>query len=364
MSPPLRVPVASVAPANAETTPGVSIFVGDDTERSPKRAKRGDSSVDGSGNSCPAEYLPTIPPLWNAWYLACCRVLTHVGDGGALQGKCGMCGNARPSRQHTMLDPDQIAELKKAPALSFDALMGVDAIRDTSRSSSSLSTANPRGNTRVSPRRFEELEGGKMTSPCSLSSASLADDSKEENDLFPTDLKVSKYSFFERLHHYMERIPIPEENRGTVELAVMVKAGTIVREMGTMTKERWETAYHDEYMNLLHDIPYELFEDMTVRENMLKRFKGMRKGEMDPGCLLRKYEAEMTALKKFAYKFPGFGSLNKLPSGTPQLQHLRQPVVAKLWVVNNPVSLFHTICIHSPPLTSSLHTCLYRGLTA
>ena len=112
---PLSVPVASVAPAMDETTPGVSIFVGDDTERSPKRAKSGICSVDGSGNSCPAECVPMLPPLWNAWYSACCRILTYVGNGGALQGKCGMCGNARPSRQHTMLDPDQIAELKKAP---------------------------------------------------------------------------------------------------------------------------------------------------------------------------------------------------------------------------------------------------------
>ena len=170
--------------------------------------------------------------------------------------------------------------------------MGVDAIHDTSRSA--LSMSNPRGNARVSPRRFEEFDGGKLTS------VSLADDSKEEDDLVPTDLEVSKYSFFERLHHYMERIPISEENRGTVELAVMVEVGTIVREMGTMTKERRETAYHDEYMSLLHDIPYELFEDMRVREHMLKWFKGMRTGDMNPGCLLRKYEAEMTALKKFA----------------------------------------------------------------
>jgi hypothetical protein len=164
MSPPVRIPVASVALAMAETMPGVSIsFVSDKTERSPKRAKSGVSSLDGSKNSCPAECEPTIPPLWNAWYSACCRVLTYVGNGGALQGKCGMCDNACPSRKHTMLDPDQIAELKKAPALSFDALMGVDAIHATSHSG--LSTSNPRGNARMSPRRFEELEGGKMTDP-------------------------------------------------------------------------------------------------------------------------------------------------------------------------------------------------------
>ena len=254
-----------------------------------------------------------------------------------------------------MLDPDQIAELKRSPALFIDALMGV-----------ALPMSNPRGKARMSPRRFEELEDGTTTGPPSLPLLSLVDGSEEEeDDLVPTDLGVSKYSFIERLHHYMESVPICEENRGTVKLAVMVEVGSVVREMGTMTKERRESAYYDEYMNLLHDIPYELFADLTVREHMMKRFKGMRKGDMDPGCLLRKYETEMMALKKFAYKFPGFGSLNKLPSGTPQIQHLWQPIVAKLWVENNPVSLsFHIICIGSPISHLCLHVCLYRGLTA
>ena len=57
---------------------------------------------------------------------------------------------------------------------------------------------------------------------------------------------------------------------------------------------------------------------------------------MNPANLMRKYESEMTLLKKFAYKFPGFGNLSKLPSGTAQLQQLRKPLVAKLWVEANP----------------------------
>lgn len=57
---------------------------------------------------------------------------------------------------------------------------------------------------------------------------------------------------------------------------------------------------------------------------------------MNPTNLHRKYETEMTSLKKFAYKFPGFGNLSKLPSGTAQLQQLRRPIVAKLWAEQNP----------------------------
>jgi hypothetical protein len=82
----------------------------------------------------------------------------------------------------------------------------------------------------------------------------------------------------------------------------------------------------------------------------MSRFKGMHKDDMDPGCLLHKYEMEMTMLKKFAYTFPDFVSLNKLPSRTPQLQHLWQPVVTKLWVASNPVShILHLLYWFSSP---------------
>jgi hypothetical protein len=35
----------------------------------------------------------------------------------------------------------------------------------------------------------------------------------------------------------MEHRPISEDNRRAVEIAIMVEAGLIVRELGTMTKE-------------------------------------------------------------------------------------------------------------------------------
>jgi len=147
-----------------------------------------------------------------------------------------------------------------------------------------------------------------------------------------TDLEVSKYSFFDRLEHYMERETIKEENRKAVELALMVEAGSTVRDMGTMTKEIRATQFFNEYINLIGDIPDSRFEDDGVRPNMEQRFKGMRRGEMNAENLLRKYESEMTNLKKFAYKFPGVRDLTKLPSGTVQLQQLKRPVVMKLWM--------------------------------
>ena len=169
------------------------------------------------------------------------------------------------------------------------------------------------------------------SSPVSSRSSSEAGDDYER-----TDLEVSKYSFLERLDHYMERCPKSEDNCRCVELAIMVEAGLIMREMGTMTKDRREQAFHSEYMSLIFEIPRECFVDGTVHQQMQLRFKGMRKGgNMSPTNLHCKYETEMISLKKFAYKFPGFGNLSKLPS-TAQLQQLRRPLIAKRWAEQNP----------------------------
>ena len=136
----------------------------------------------------------------------------------------------------------------------------------------------------------------------------------------------------------MERYPISEHNCWSVELAIMVEAGLIVWEMGLMTKEKREQAFYQEYMNLISKIPSDHFVEDGVRLQMQLWFKGTKKGggDMNPANLLRKYETELTSLRKFATKFPGFENLSKLPSGSVQLQKLRQPVVAKLWDEQNP----------------------------
>jgi hypothetical protein len=106
-----------------------------------------------------------------------------------------------------------------------------------------------------------------------------------------------------------------------------------------MTKESRANRFHSEYVSIIADITDSRFGDDSLRaSSMQHRFKGMRKGEMSAENQLRKYESELTTLRRFAYKFPGVGNLSKLPSGTSQLQQRRRPVVAKLWVEKNPVS--------------------------
>jgi hypothetical protein len=105
--------------------------------------------------------------------------------------------------------------------------------------------------------------------------------------------------------------------------------------MGVMTKELRANWFHSEYVSIIAEIPDTRFEDDSLRASMQHCFKGMRKGEMSAENLLSKYESELTTLQRFAYKFPGVGNLSKLPSGTAQLQQLRRPLVAKLWVEKN-----------------------------
>ena len=234
-----------------------------------------------------------------------------------------------------MLDPDEREELRRMPGLSYQ-LPGPGVAYPPPPPSRVGKTSGMSPSDHDSSQDSSSIgsEGGLGIGDLSFSGEEDDDDFEGEK----TDQEVSKYSFYDRLEHYMEREMIKEENRKSVELAVMVEAGSNVREMGVMTKELLANCFHSEYVSILADIPDSRFGDDGLRASMQNRFKGMRKGEMTAENLLRKYEGELTTLRRFAYKFPRFGNLSKLPSGTAQLQQLRKPLVAKLWIEKNPVS--------------------------
>ena len=301
-----RPPLASEAPHNANLTPGVTV-----------------------GNIVPEmPHNPIPPPLWNAWWCQTCTSLHLVGDGGELIGECIKCQVRDPIRNHVMLDPDEIELVRMTPGLAYNP--------PSSESGASIPPLSGGGATTLPDiySSSEEASAGDLVGDVLFPSGG---DNDFESDDDKTDLEVSRYSFFDRLEHYMERETIKEDYQKAVELAIMVEAGSIVREMGTVTKEQRATRFFNEYINLIGDISDSRFDDDGVRRNMVQRFKGMRRGEMNAENLLRKYESEMTNLKKFAYKFPGVGDLSKLPSGTAQLQQLKRPVVMKLWVQKFPV---------------------------
>ena len=57
---------------------------------------------------------------------------------------------------------------------------------------------------------------------------SLSEDVGGDNEALPTDAEVSKYTFFQRLHHYMEGEKIRHSNRKAVGMALLVEVGTMV----------------------------------------------------------------------------------------------------------------------------------------
>jgi hypothetical protein len=59
----------------------------------------------------------------------------------------------------------------------------------------------------------------------------------------PTDNKESRFSFYDRLKHYMEGSLITKSNRASVEICILVEAGAAVRGMDPMKKEKKERIY-------------------------------------------------------------------------------------------------------------------------
>ena len=59
----------------------------------------------------------------------------------------------------------------------------------------------------------------------------------------PTDNEESKYSFYQRLTHYMDGQKISSFNRAAVELCILSEAGAFVRNMDPMKKDIKERAF-------------------------------------------------------------------------------------------------------------------------
>ncbi len=100
----------------------------------------------------------------------------------------------------------------------------------------------------------------------------------------PTDAEASKYSFLDRLEHYMEQVFIFEDYHKAVELAIMVEVGTTVREMDPMKKEIKEKAFLNSHVSIIEEIPDERFEDVLTRPAMLLAYKGAWKKILEVWC--------------------------------------------------------------------------------
>jgi hypothetical protein len=140
-----------------------------------------------------------------------------------------------------------------------------------------------------------------------------------------TNAEVSKYTFFQRLLHYMEGETIRHSNRKAVEMA-----GTMVRNMDAMKKSDRENVLLRKYIALIDEIEDECFESPSVRDDMKKRYRGTKK-DLTGESLLQKLDSETRELCKYAAKFPGFSNPSSLPTGTTQLSQMKIPVIVQIW---------------------------------
>jgi hypothetical protein len=114
----------------------------------------------------------------------------------------------------------------------------------------------------------------------------------------PTDNEVSKYSFFQRLSHYMDGQKISSFNRAAVELCILSEAGAFVRNMDPMKKEIKEKAFLNKYISIVDEIEDDQFVDEgLVRDQMRRIYKGAKK-DHTAQSLWRKYEQELTLLPR------------------------------------------------------------------
>jgi hypothetical protein len=174
--------------------------------------------------------------------------------------------------------------------------------------------------------------GPALKSPCVL----YEDDVKPSDLDEPTDAEVGKWSFHERLVHYMDGEKISHSNRKAVELVLLIEAGSYVWGLNPMRKPQMDEMILKEYQRLIGDISGEHFVCKTVRTDMLTGYKGAKK-TLTGENLWRKMEKEMTQVKTFASKFPGINCPSELPSGSTQLCHMKKPYIIKLWSKRFPV---------------------------
>ncbi len=90
------------------------------------------------------------------------------------------------------------------------------------------------------------------------------------------------------------------------------------------------------YQGLIEGIKDHHFLCETVRNGMLKGYKGVKKS-LTGETLWWKMEKEMTQVKTFASRFPGINCLSELPSVSTQLCHMKKPYIIKLWTERFPV---------------------------
>ncbi len=183
------------------------------------------------------------------------------------------------------------------------------------------------------------------------------DDILSDFDKEPTDGEVGKWSFHECLVHYLDSEKISHSIRKAVKCVILIKGGTYIHNLNPMKRLQMGALFLNKYQHLIEDIEDRHFSSDDVHKDMLRGYKGAKKG-LTGDTLWRKLEKEMMAVKTFVSKFPGVNSPSQLPSGTAQLCQMKKPLIIKLWKEQNELNLVTLIdCCLVSILRSILNMC-------
>ena len=234
----------------------------------------------------------------------------------------GIIGQVRRS-------PQKFKDLDVAKGREVDPDKLEDARSDSSSDEGSDSSHS-------SPRAAGTKTAGMLSDVSPFDSPMFTRNGDDFTAASPTDNEVSKYSFFERLKHYMEGNQITDGNRASVELCILVEAGAAVRGMDPMKKEKKERVYFAKYAAIIDEIEDSMFSSDHLCHSMRMQYKNAKKDNTGTS-LWGKYDVELRELRNFSKKIPGVGSLAALPSGSNQLKHMKTPLVEALWREKHPV---------------------------
>ena len=128
------------------------------------------------------------------------------------------------------------------------------------------------------------------------------------------DYSSDQFSLNERRHYFMDQFAISPQNRAAVEFVYMIEAETLIRDSSTKNLAEVKKLLHSKYIELLRQIPTNHFSEFGLREAMIDKYYGAKKG--GAGGLYTKVLDVKTKVRAVTRLLDGIGTpLSKIPSG-------------------------------------------------
>jgi hypothetical protein len=156
-----------------------------------------------------------------------------------------------------------------------------------------------------------------------FSSSSINDHDEDEDEFMGTDnvfgahdtafdMSMEERPFLDRLRHFMRGHCISEDNRKSVEIAILCEANKALTEGGQMDQDEQDKYVLNTYVSLVQAIPDEDFVSSNVKTVMMKRRK-LAQEDLNGKNLRRQYSEFRKEMRKTFANLPV--DFSSIPSG-------------------------------------------------